>query len=164
MGLPTGWPGAPGHYGNSASRSSNEMKRQVLKVLRSNTNLLFVPFRYYTPASLRARSSLRPLIASEVEVFPIGPSVALNWKAEFKKGNCLAARRTFKRHFRLAPQKRQAEMNVLPIEKQAQILNSLVEGCPVRSTAHLVRVGHKTGQRVTDMYPWICSPPGNALP
>src|SRR5580700_10337664 len=35
-------------------------------------------------------------------------------------------------------------MNVLPIEKQAQILNSLVEGCSVRSTARLVGVEHKT--------------------
>jgi len=53
-----------------------------------------------------------------------------------------------KTHFRLAPQKRQAEMNVLPIEKQVQILNSLVEGCSVRSTARLVGVEHKTVLRV----------------
>ena len=39
-------------------------------------------------------------------------------------------------------------MNVLPIEKQAQILNSLVEGCSVRSTARLVGVEHKTVLRV----------------
>lgn len=53
-----------------------------------------------------------------------------------------------KQYFRLAPQKRQAEMNVLPIEKQAQILNALVEGCSVRSTARLVGVEHKTVLRV----------------
>jgi IS1 family transposase len=53
-----------------------------------------------------------------------------------------------KQHLRLAPQKRQAEMNVLPIEKQAQILNALVEGCSVRSTARLVGVEHKTVLRV----------------
>ena len=39
-------------------------------------------------------------------------------------------------------------MNVLPIEKQAQIINSLVEGCSVRSTARLVGVEHKTVLRV----------------
>jgi IS1 family transposase len=39
-------------------------------------------------------------------------------------------------------------MNVLPIEKQVQILNSLVEGCSVRSTARLVGVEHKTVLRV----------------
>ena len=39
-------------------------------------------------------------------------------------------------------------MNVLPIEKQAQILNALVEGCSVRSTARLVGVEHKTVLRV----------------
>jgi hypothetical protein len=53
-----------------------------------------------------------------------------------------------KKHFRLAPQKRQAEMNVLPMEKQVQILNSLVERCSVRSTARLVGVEHKTVLRV----------------
>ena len=39
-------------------------------------------------------------------------------------------------------------MNVLPLQKQAQILNSLVEGCSVRSTARLVGVEHKTVLRV----------------
>jgi hypothetical protein len=39
-------------------------------------------------------------------------------------------------------------MNVLPIEKQTQIINSLVEGCSVRSTARLVGVEHKTVLRV----------------
>src|ERR1700733_5613896 len=50
--------------------------------------------------------------------------------------------------FWLATRKRQAEMNVLPIEKQIQIINSLVEGCSVRSTARLVGVEHKTVLRV----------------
>jgi IS1 family transposase len=39
-------------------------------------------------------------------------------------------------------------MNVLPIEKQAQIINSLVEGCGVRATGRLVGVEHKTVLRV----------------
>lgn len=39
-------------------------------------------------------------------------------------------------------------MNVLPVEKQTQILNALVEGCSVRSTARLVGVEHKTVLRV----------------
>jgi IS1 family transposase len=39
-------------------------------------------------------------------------------------------------------------MNILPIEKQVQIINSLVEGCSVRSTARLVGVEHKTVLRV----------------
>lgn len=39
-------------------------------------------------------------------------------------------------------------MNVLPKEKQAQILNALVEGCSVRSPARLVGVEHKTVLRV----------------
>ena len=39
-------------------------------------------------------------------------------------------------------------MNVLPIEKQAQILNALVEGCSVRATARMVGVEHKTVLRV----------------
>ena len=49
-----------------------------------------------------------------------------------------------KKHFRLAPQKRQAEMNVLPIEKQIQIVTALVEGNSVRATARMVGVEHKT--------------------
>jgi IS1 family transposase len=53
-----------------------------------------------------------------------------------------------KQHFRPASRKRQAEMNVLPMEKQVQILNALVEGCSVRSTARLVGVEHKTVLRV----------------
>jgi IS1 family transposase len=39
-------------------------------------------------------------------------------------------------------------MNVLPIEKQAQILNALVEGCSIRSASRLVGVEHKTVLRV----------------
>lgn len=39
-------------------------------------------------------------------------------------------------------------MNILPLEKQVQILNALVEGCSVRSTARLVGVEHKTVLRV----------------
>ena len=39
-------------------------------------------------------------------------------------------------------------MNVLPIEKQVQIIHSLCEGCSVRSTARLVGVEHKTVLRV----------------
>jgi transposase-like protein len=39
-------------------------------------------------------------------------------------------------------------MNVLPIEKQIQIINSLVECCSVRCTARLVGVEHKTVLRV----------------
>jgi IS1 family transposase len=53
-----------------------------------------------------------------------------------------------KKHFRLAPQKRQAEMNVLPIEKQIQIVTALVEGNSVRATARMVGVEHKTVMRV----------------
>lgn len=50
--------------------------------------------------------------------------------------------------YRLATAERQAETNVLPKEKQSQILNALVEGCSVRSTARLVGVEHKTVFRV----------------
>lgn len=39
-------------------------------------------------------------------------------------------------------------MNVLPIEKQTQIINALVEGVSVRGTARLVGVEHKTVLRV----------------
>ncbi|HEY4740208.1 MAG TPA: IS1 family transposase [Candidatus Acidoferrales bacterium] len=39
-------------------------------------------------------------------------------------------------------------MNVLPKEKQVQIINALVEGCSVRATARLVGVEHKTVLRV----------------
>jgi IS1 family transposase len=39
-------------------------------------------------------------------------------------------------------------MNILPLEKQIQIINSLVEGCSVCSTARLVGVEHKTVLRV----------------
>jgi IS1 family transposase len=53
-----------------------------------------------------------------------------------------------KKHFRLAPQKRQAEMNILPIEKQIQIISALVEGNSVRATARMVSVEHKTVMRV----------------
>jgi len=53
-----------------------------------------------------------------------------------------------KRHFRLASQKRQAEMNVLPIEKQTQIISALVEGNSIRATARMVGVEHKTVMRV----------------
>lgn len=51
-------------------------------------------------------------------------------------------------HYRLATAERQAEMNVLPKEKQAQIINALVEGCSIRSTSRLVGVEHKTVLRV----------------
>jgi IS1 family transposase len=37
-------------------------------------------------------------------------------------------------------------MNVLPMEKQVQILNALVERCSVRSTARLVGVEHRCGK------------------
>lgn len=53
-----------------------------------------------------------------------------------------------KKHFRLAPQKRQAEMNVLPIGKQTQIISALVEGNSIRATARMVGVEHKTVMRV----------------
>lgn len=53
-----------------------------------------------------------------------------------------------KQHIRLAPLKRQAEMNVLPIEKQIQIVSALVEGNSIRSTARMVGVEHKTVMRV----------------
>jgi len=39
-------------------------------------------------------------------------------------------------------------VNLLPKEKQIQIINSLVEGCSVRATARLVGVEHKTVLRV----------------
>src|SRR5260370_8307970 len=51
-------------------------------------------------------------------------------------------------HYRLAPQERQAEMNVLPLEKQIQIVSALVEGNSIRSTARMVGVEHKTVMRV----------------
>ena len=51
-------------------------------------------------------------------------------------------------HYRLASRERQAEMNVLPIEKQVQIVSALVEGNSIRSTARMVGVEHKTVMRV----------------
>src|SRR5271169_534714 len=51
-------------------------------------------------------------------------------------------------HCRPASRKRQAEMNVLPIEKQIQIVSALVEGNSVRATARMVGVEHKTVMRV----------------
>ena len=39
-------------------------------------------------------------------------------------------------------------MNVLPIEKQIQIVNALVEGNSIRATARMVGVEHKTVMRV----------------
>lgn len=39
-------------------------------------------------------------------------------------------------------------MNVLPLEKQIQIVNALVEGNSIRSTARMVGVEHKTVMRV----------------
>ncbi len=39
-------------------------------------------------------------------------------------------------------------MNVLPIEKQIQIINALVEGNSIRSTARMLDVEHKTVMRV----------------
>jgi IS1 family transposase len=51
-------------------------------------------------------------------------------------------------HYRLASRERQAEMNVLPMEKQIQIVSALVEGNSIRSTARMVGVEHKTVMRV----------------
>src|SRR5229473_6202668 len=51
-------------------------------------------------------------------------------------------------HCRPASQKRQAEMNVLPIEKQIQIISALVEGNSIRATARMIGVEHKTVLRV----------------
>src|SRR5260370_21394733 len=51
-------------------------------------------------------------------------------------------------HCRPASRKRQAEMNVLPIEKQTQIISALVEGNSIRATARMVGVEHKTVMRV----------------
>jgi hypothetical protein len=45
------------------------------------------------------------------------------------------------------PLEGQAEMNVLSIEKQIQIVTALVEGNSVRTTARMVGVGHKTVMR-----------------
>jgi hypothetical protein len=53
-----------------------------------------------------------------------------------------------KTDYRLAPAERQAEMNILPIEKQIQIVSALVEGNSVRATARMVGVEHKTVLRV----------------
>jgi len=39
-------------------------------------------------------------------------------------------------------------MNVLPKEKQVQIVSALVEGNSIRSTARMVGVEHKTVMRV----------------
>ncbi len=39
-------------------------------------------------------------------------------------------------------------MNVLPLEKQIQIVNALVEGNSIRSTARMIGVEHKTVMRV----------------
>jgi IS1 family transposase len=47
-------------------------------------------------------------------------------------------------HCRPALRKRQAEMNVLPIEKQIRIISALVEGTSVRATARMCDVEHKT--------------------
>ena len=55
---------------------------------------------------------------------------------------------TVNRNYRLASAERQAEMNVLPIEKQTQIVSALVEGNSVRATARMVGVEHKTVLRV----------------
>ena len=38
-------------------------------------------------------------------------------------------------------------MNVLPLEKQTQIVSALAEGCSIRSTARMVGVEHKTVMR-----------------
>jgi IS1 family transposase len=53
-----------------------------------------------------------------------------------------------KTHYRLGSAERQAEMNILPIEKQIQIVSALVEGNSIRSTARMVGVEHKTVMRV----------------
>lgn len=39
-------------------------------------------------------------------------------------------------------------MNILPIEKQTQIISALVEGISIRATARMVGVEHKTVMRV----------------
>lgn len=39
-------------------------------------------------------------------------------------------------------------MNILPMEKQVQVVNALAEGCSIRSAARLVGVEHKTVMRV----------------
>ena len=51
-------------------------------------------------------------------------------------------------HYRLPSAERQAEMNVLTMEKQVQIITALVEGNSVRATARMVGVEHKTVLRV----------------
>jgi transposase-like protein len=50
--------------------------------------------------------------------------------------------------YRLASWERQAEMNVLPLEKQIQIVSALVEGNSIRATARMTDVEHKTVMRV----------------
>ncbi len=39
-------------------------------------------------------------------------------------------------------------MNILPLQKQVQVLHALAEGCSIRATARLVGVEHKTVMRV----------------
>ncbi len=51
-------------------------------------------------------------------------------------------------HHRLALRERQAQVNLLPLERQAQIINALIEGCSIRAAARLVGVEHKTVMRV----------------
>lgn len=48
-------------------------------------------------------------------------------------------------------------MNVLPLEKQTQIVNALVEGCSVRSTARMTGVEHKTVLRVLGRVGQACA-------
>jgi IS1 family transposase len=50
--------------------------------------------------------------------------------------------------FGLPHRKGKSKMNILPIEKQIQIVSALVEGNSIRSTARMVGVEHKTVMRV----------------
>jgi len=47
-------------------------------------------------------------------------------------------------HYPACLRERQAEMNILPVEKQIQIVTALAEGCSVRATARMIEVEHKT--------------------
>lgn len=55
---------------------------------------------------------------------------------------------TIKAHYRLTERERQAEMNILPIEKQIQIAKALIEGCSMRATARMVGVERNTVTRI----------------
>lgn len=53
----------------------------------------------------------------------------------------------FQSHYRLALRERQAEMNVLPLQKQIQIASGLIEGCSMRATARMAGVERNTVTR-----------------